>query len=199
VQLLAAVEQGMVQRHELAAADVQRLTTHSDAAIKTQAKRLFDRPVSQRTQAIHALRPSLEMAGEATRGQVIFRQRCASCHRAGSEGFPVGPDLASVTGNGKEKLLASILDPNAEVAAASVAYAVETKDGDSFLGVLAGDNPLAVLLRVPNGESVRIPRENIVSMKASGQSLMPEGLAEGLTAQEMADLLEFIMRAPSAP
>jgi putative heme-binding domain-containing protein len=129
----------------------------------------------------------------------MYQQRCITCHRSGAEGSAVGPDLASVANSGKEKLLVSILDPNAEVAAAFVAYSVETRSGESFLGVLAGENPLSVILKTSNGESTRIGRENISSMRGSDKSLMPEGLEEGLSAQDMADLLEFVTQAKPAP
>jgi hypothetical protein len=42
-------------------------------------------------------------------------------------------------------------------------------------------------------------RENIVSMRASGQSLMPEGLEEGLSPQDLSDLLEFVLHARPGP
>jgi putative heme-binding domain-containing protein len=197
--LLEAVEQGTVQRTELAATEVQRLTTHQDSAVRTKARQVLPRPPSERHAVIEKFRPALALPGDAQRGHSVYVQRCASCHRAGEEGFAVGPDLSSVASGGKEKLLAGILDPTAEVAAASVAYAVETRTGDSYLGVLAGDNPLAVLLKLPSGESARVLRENIVSMRASGQSLMPEGLEEGLSPQDLSDLLEFVLHARPGP
>jgi putative membrane-bound dehydrogenase-like protein len=192
--LLRAVEQGSVARTELSAADVQRLTEHSDAGLRAQAKKIFQRDDSARTEVVKKFRPALELKGDAMRGRVVYQQRCASCHRAGNEGHAVGPDLASVAASGGEKLLTSILDPNVEVAAAFVAYTVETKSGDSHLGVLAGENPLAVMLKLPNGETARVGRENVLSMRGSDKSLMPEGLEEGLSNQDMADLLEFIAR-----
>jgi putative heme-binding domain-containing protein len=194
--LLRAVEQGGVARTELAAADVQRLTTHSDASLRAQAQKIFQRDNSARAEVVKKFRPALELKGDAGRGRMVYQQRCASCHRAGNEGFAVGPDLASVAAGGAEKLLTSILDPNAEVAAAFVAYTVETKSGESHFGVLASDTPAAVTLKLPNGESVRVPRENVRSLRGSEQSLMPEGLEEGLAAQDLADLLEFIASRP---
>jgi putative membrane-bound dehydrogenase-like protein len=194
--LLRAVEHGNVARAELTAADVQRLTGHSDAALRNQARKLFQREDSSRSDVMKKFRAALELKGDATRGHPVYQQRCATCHRAGNEGFAVGPDLASVAAGGHEKLLASIIDPNAEVAAAFVAYAVETRQGDSYVGVLAGENPLAVMLKMPNGETQRVARESIQSMRGSDKSLMPEGLEEGLNAQDMADLLEFITRGP---
>ena len=144
-------------------------------------------------------RPALDLQGDAARGHALYQQRCVTCHRAGAEGFAVGPDLASVANNGKEKLLTSNSDPSAEVAAAYIAYSIETKRGESFLGVLASDNPLSVILKVPNGETPRFARETISSMHASDKSLMPEGLEEGLSTLDMADLLEFVTQAKPAP
>jgi len=197
--LLQAIEQVIVARNELAAADVQRLTTHSDARIRDTAKKLFQRDTSARADVVKKFQPALQLTGNAERGHALYQQRCASCHRAGTEGFAVGPDLASVATAGKEKLLASIVDPNAEVAASYVAYSIETKGGESFVGVLGGESPLHVLLKMAGGESLRLGRESISATRASDKSLMPEGLEEGLSAQEMADLLEFVATAKPAP
>jgi len=197
--LLQAVEQGTVARTELAAADIQRLTTHSDGALRKKAREVFQRDDSARSEVVKRFRPALELKGDAARGQLIYQQRCGACHRAGTEGFAVGPDLASVAASGKEKLLTSILDPNAEVAAAYVAYSVDTRRGESFVGVLVGENPLAVILKMANGETTRLGRENISALRASDKSLMPEGLEEGLSQQEFADLLEFVIQAKPTP
>ncbi len=196
--LLRAVEQGSVARTELAAADVQRLTTYSDVGLRAQAEKIFQRDSSTRAEVVKKFRLALELKGDAARGRAVYQQRCASCHRAGDEGFAVGPDLASVAAGGAVKLLVNILDPNAEVAAAFIAYTVETKSGESHFGVLAGDAPAAVTLKLPNGETARVPRESVRSLRGSDQSLMPEGLEEGLAPQDVADLLEFIANVPPA-
>lgn len=194
--LLNAVESATVARTELTASDVQRLTSHTDQSLRTRAAKLFSRENSSRAETVKQFGPALALFGDATRGHVIYQQRCATCHRAGNEGFAVGPDLASVATAGAEKLLTSIVDPNAEVASAFVAYTVETKGGDSHVGVLASDSSQAVTLKLPNGESARLNRDEILSMRGSDKSLMPEGLEEGLSHQEMADLLAFISKRP---
>ena len=197
--LLKAVEQGNIARTELTAADIQRLTTQKDSALRDQARTIFQRDNSTRSDVVKKFRPALDLQGNAARGHAIYQQRCVTCNRAGGEGFSIGPDLASVANNGKEKLLTSILDPSAEVAAAYVAYSVETKGGESFVGVLASENPLSVMLKIPNGEMPRFTHENISSMRASDKSLMPDGLEEGLSTQDAADLLEFVTQAKPAP
>lgn len=197
--LLKAVEQGAVARAEIFPADVQRLTTHVDGGVRNLALSVFRPDTSSRAEVAKRFQPALALSGDGARGHELYQQRCASCHRAGVEGFAVGPDLATAAAGGKEKLLRSLLDPSAEVTAGYAAYAIETKAGDSFLGVMAGETATSVTLKVPNGELQRLARESIATMRASDKSLMPEGLEEGLSPQQVADLLEFVAQAKAAP
>lgn len=193
--LLDEVENNVVAKNEFAAADLQRLFNTREPILRERALQLFRRDTSARADVIKQYQPALLLKGDSERGHKIFVERCLSCHRVGNEGFFVGPDLASVTANGKEKLLQSIVDPNAEVAAAYVAYTLETKSGDTYLAVVSGDNPQSVSLKMPNGEAVQVPRSDIATLRSSDKSMMPEGIESGLTPQEMADLLEFVSRA----
>src|SRR5207244_9985021 len=110
----------------------------------------------------------------------------------GSDGFAVGPDLAGARSGGKQKLLINILDPNREVPPNYIGYVVHTQNGDSYTGVIVNETAGNVTVRQPLGIEVVVPRSQIAKMQASGQSLMPEGLEEGLTPQDMADLVDFI-------
>src|SRR5206468_3219243 len=107
-------------------------------------------------------------------------------------GFAVGPDLAGARSGGKEKLLANILDPNREVPPNYFGYTVETKEGDSYTGLIVNETGSSVTVRQPLGVEVVDARAQIAKMQTSRFSLMPEGLEEGLTSGDLADLLEFI-------
>jgi len=196
--LLDEVENNVVARNEFSAADLQRLFNTREPSLRQRAQALFRRDTSARADVLKQYQPALSLKGDAARGHKIFSERCVSCHRVGTEGFAVGPDLASVTANGKEKVLTSILDPSAEVAAAFVAYTVETKSGDAYLAIVAGDNPQMLTLKMPNGEATQVPRSDVKVLKSSDKSLMPDGLEAGLSAQDMADLLEFVLASKPA-
>jgi putative heme-binding domain-containing protein len=77
-----------------------------------------------------------------------------------------------------------------------LAYEVETRDGESLLGVVVQETAAHVTLRQAYGRETVIPRAEIVSMRSQGKSLMADGLEEGLTAQDLADLLEFVGTVP---
>jgi putative heme-binding domain-containing protein len=55
-----------------------------------------------------------------------------------------------------------------------------------------------VTLRVPGGGERIVRRSEIGSIERPAQSMMPDGLEAGLTPQEMADLLEFLVATPAA-
>ena len=120
------------------------------------------------------------------------KQRVADCHRLGNDGFAVGPDLSGARSGGKEKLLVNILDPNREIPPNYFGYIVETREGDSYAGLIVNETANSVTVRPPLGTEVVVPRLRIANMQASRLSLMPEGLEEGLSEQDLADLVDFI-------
>jgi putative heme-binding domain-containing protein len=118
------------------------------------------------------------------------------CHKAGSEGFQVGPDLVTVKNRGRDALLTAILDPNREVAAQYIGYTVNKRDGSTLEGLMTDDSANGFNLTVMGGASIPLKRSEIKGTASSGKSLMPEGLEKGLSADDVADLLEFIEALP---
>jgi putative heme-binding domain-containing protein len=195
--LLDQVEAGTIRRAELDSTQLDFLMNHRDPDLRQRALRLLAGTVAGDREAVVAqFRPALTLTGDAARGRKIFQERCASCHRLGGEGFALGPDLVSVRNAGKEKMLVNILDPSREVLPQYLAYEVETRDGESLLGVVIQETAAQVTLRQAYGREAVIPRAEIVSLRSRGKSLMADGLEEGLTPQDLADLLEFVGSAP---
>ena len=194
--LLHAIEAGVVRRDELSATRLTFLRTHRDQSIQELTTLVFGRETAkERLQVVNRFRPALNLKGDAAKGKLIYTERCISCHRAGGEGFALGPDMVTVKTAGREKNLESILDPNREVAPQYIAYEIETKDGESILGIIASETATSLTLRQAFGKDSVLLRSTIKTMKSQGQSLMPEGLEAGLNLQSVADLLEFIATA----
>jgi putative heme-binding domain-containing protein len=169
------------------------LRQHPDATLQQRAIKLIGAASkASRDEVVRRFRPALDMRGDPQRGKAVFQQRCQSCHRLGSDGFAVGPDLTGARSGGKEKLLANILDPNREVPPNYFGYAVDTREGDSYAGLIVNETASSVTVRQSLGVEVVVPRSQIANMQASRLSLMPEGLEEGLTNQDLADLVDFI-------
>jgi putative membrane-bound dehydrogenase-like protein len=195
-ELLGGIEKNIIRSSDLSPAQGEFLRSHREPRIRERATKLLtQKPAAQREDVIKRFTPALSLRGDPSQGRKIFIERCFSCHRAGTDGHAVGPDLASVKSAGKENLLTSIIDPNREVPPNYVNYLVETKDSESLMGLIANDNASGITLRQAFGIETAVPRSKIQKIQSMSLSVMPEGLEAALSHQDMADLLEFIVTA----
>jgi putative heme-binding domain-containing protein len=195
--LAALLDAAETERFNLAHIDslrVEQLRTHSDESIRNRATNLFEARLDRgdRQRALDAYQAVLTIDGDAARGRTVFAENCAQCHRVGGLGNDVGPDLASVSQAGRDKLLVNILDPSREINPQYTQYLVETADWQTHTGIIANETATSVTLKRAHGETETILRVNIESIASSNLSLMPEGWEEGIDPHAMADLLTFL-------
>ena len=88
-----------------------------------------------------------------------------------------------------------ILDPNREVSPNYVEYVAALTDGRVVTGLISAETPSTLTLRRDNNTEVIIVRQRLAEIRATGKSLMPEGLESKISIVEMADLLAFLMAA----
>ncbi len=135
-------------------------------------------------------------AGDIRRGQGIFnsaKAACSACHAIGYLGGNVGPDLTRIGQVRTERdLLESIVYPSASFVRSFEPMLIVTRSGEEHSGVLRRDNAEEVSLATGPGVEVRVSRADIVEMRPGTVSVMPAGLDEQLTRQELADLLAFL-------
>jgi putative heme-binding domain-containing protein len=89
-------------------------------------------------------------------------------------------------------MLPSIVNPSAEIREGYQYYTVETKDGRSLSGFFVDRDNQVTVLRELNGENVTLRAEEIQELQPVGRSLMPEGLVEGMTDQELRDFFAYL-------
>jgi putative heme-binding domain-containing protein len=138
----------------------------------------------------------LNLSGDAERGRAVFfatGMTCQNCHRIGDKGVNLGPDLSAIgKTRSREDLLDSILDPSRRIEPQYVSYNVETKSGRHVTGLLVKRDANEVVLRDAQNQEVRLRTDDVMQLTASRVSLMPDGALRDLTAQQAADLVEFL-------
>ncbi|MHB1556073.1 MAG: TIM barrel protein, partial [Isosphaeraceae bacterium] len=144
-----------------------------------------------------ALLAEAQAHGDPGRGaQVIASPKfaCLSCHRVGNQGGTIGPDLSTVGVCVKpEEIVESLLWPARKVKEGYQVVTVATEDGRIVQGYRQSETPDTLTLRDPaTGSPVRIAREEIDGVRPGG-TLMPEGLAASMTAEERRDLVRFLI------
>ena len=136
--------------------------------------------------------------GDASRGKELFtdeqRLACSKCHSIDGRGSKAGPDLAAV-GNqfARRDLIEAVLLPSATIAVGYSSTLVETKSGEEYQGVLKQVTDDWLELMGGDGQRVRVATSDIQERRGSSVSLMPEGLQAGLSLQEFADVIEYLV------
>jgi putative heme-binding domain-containing protein len=185
---------------EFAEAVTERLYKSSDLSVRALASQYFPR-TGAGGDPLPPLKELAAVKGDARRGRDVFfgnTAACAKCHRFGDEGKDVGPDLSAIrTKFQRPELLDSILNPNGAIAFGYEAWIVKTKSNDVYSGFILADAE-TVTLKESTGEQRTIAAKDIVLRKKQTISVMPDNVALGLTAQELADLTEFLLTAQPA-
>ena len=146
----------------------------------------------------------LSAGRDLARGERMFGvARCIACHRVGTRGGVIGPDLTSVSGRfGPRDLLTSIIEPSKVVAEKYRSDTLVLDDGRIVSGrVLSGDfrsESLFVMTDPLAPEKlIEIKKSNIEAHEPSQLSQMPQGLLDSLSKDEVLDLVWWIQTARS--
>lgn len=132
------------------------------------------------------------------RGRTVFGQAgCAACHRFDNEGAAVGPDLTNVAGRfGPRDLLDSIINPNKEISDQYGAIVIKKKNGEVVtgrVGNLNGDNLMVIENMFAPNDFTNVKRQDVESIQPSTTSMMPEGLLNYFSEEEIKDLMAYML------
>ncbi|MEM7234268.1 MAG: c-type cytochrome [Planctomycetota bacterium] len=134
--------------------------------------------------------------GDAARGRKVFeseRATCIRCHRVGKDERRAGPDLLGIGDKyPRKKLIESILEPSKSTVAGYSLNEVTTKKGQVHSGIVKGRSESTVELFLATGETIEIPRKEILSDSPSRGSLMPKGLEKNVSVAEFVDLIAYL-------
>ena len=132
--------------------------------------------------------------GSAEKGQAVYEKAfCATCHRMGALGQEAGPDLTDVGKRFKRMdILEAILHPSKTISEQWTAVEFVTTRKQSIVGTIASETPEAFVVRTVAGQQMQLPKKEVASQKVADVSSMPEGLLNGLSMNEIRDLLTFL-------
>ena len=196
--LIAALEKGDILVSQLSIPQRSRLAAVRDAQLAERATKVLGSfSVGPRKEVVDKYRAALSLPGSGERGKLVYRRECANCHKLGSEGHEVGPNLATIQHRSPQEILIHVLDPGREVSPYFLDYSVRLADGRVLTGLVASETDAGLVLRRAEGREDSILRSEIDEITTSGKSLMPEGLEQKIPPQEMADLIAYLRQSPS--
>jgi putative heme-binding domain-containing protein len=174
-----------------------QLRSSPNTKVSEVARRLFPAPsagtAQQFTARIHSVENALKDApGNPYAGEALYAERCAACHKLFFKGGDIGPDLTRYQRDNLGTMLVSIVNPNAEIREGYQHITVKTKRGRTLSGFQVDRDERVLMLRGLDGQQVTLPVEDIVAVEPVGRSVMPEGLLEGLSEQQLRDLFAYL-------
>ena len=136
---------------------------------------------------------ALATKGDASKGEQLFlRQGCVACHTITKEGPQKGPYLGEIAKQySRAELIESIVKPNAKVAQGFTTRWFELKDGQRLMGFVTSEGADTIELRNIVGLAMTIQVSDIVKRGDDQNSMMPIGLVNNLTTEELASMMAY--------
>jgi putative heme-binding domain-containing protein len=201
--------------HAIAAADadgladqVQRLRKAEDSLIREAAEfaakelRLDERAKDAKTItqfSFEDVQAKLSAAkGDLKRGEKLFvKQGCVNCHAVSVKDPPKGPFLGGIAARYKRhELIESVLKPSQKIAQGFETQYFVTDDGLLVEGFVVRESGDEVELRNANGVASIVRKGSVEERGRRELSIMPTGLADRLTLDDLAGLLAYLESLP---
>lgn len=132
--------------------------------------------------------------GDSTSGSLIFKKaQCASCHRMGGTGEAIGPDLTDISRRfQKKQILESILFPSHVISDQYATKQILTIDGKVLSGLISTSPSGNYVVIDSQGNKTEVLKDDVEELSPSKISIMPNGLLDQLTAEEIGDLMTYL-------
>ena len=127
------------------------------------------------------------------RGQAAFKKHCAVCHRIGSEGNLIGPQLDGIGNRGLARLLEDVIDPNRNVDAAFRSSTLVMDTGKVLTGLFRREEGAVLVFAGNDGKEFSVATEEIEQRIETPVSLMPAGFPAAIEEQEFYDLMAYLL------
>ena len=169
------------------------VTVFSQVLIDPQPK-----PVTQ-----EAVLAALGQADAGRGWQIFFGKQglqCATCHQVNGAGKNFGPELNGIgSRDNAATILQSILQPNARLVEGYRTHIVEMKDGKTYAGMALEESGLTFKLGLAAGQSVTLDKNQIATRTSANTSPMPNNFGVLINAQQLADLVAFLVICKDKP
>lgn len=170
--------------------------------LKAKAAQVLPLPQGRNTESLPPVAELLKRTGDSAHGAEAFARQevgCINCHRVKDKGVDLGPALTEIGDKlGKDALFEAILDPSAGIAFGYEAWQLELKNGDEAFGIIVSETAEEITIKDTKAIPTRIKKSEIAKRQQMKTSIMPAGLQQTMSTQELVDLVEYLSRLKKA-
>ncbi len=131
--------------------------------------------------------------GDGRRGRQIFNDNCSRCHRVGTMGSSLGPNLSSLLSRRSlEYIETAVRDPNNFIVPGYRTARVTLTNNERYEGVLMNEDAFSIQLIDSEQRLRAFSKGDVSRFDKPQQSLMPVFPEPALRRQALMDILHFI-------
>jgi putative membrane-bound dehydrogenase-like protein len=172
------------------------------AKLKIDIDALFPAPIGLGGKPLLAAAELAKLKGDSEKGRAVFERAessCITCHRIGSKGADFGPGLSEIGSKlPREQILDAILNPNNGLSMGFETTQLALKDGGLGLGIVRSETPEEVVLALPGGATNKFDKKQITNREKLTTSMMPSGLNQALSQDDLVNLVEYLASLKTA-
>lgn len=197
--LLKAISNGIVDKRLMTSLHARQILNLANPTLADEVNKVWGRVLNQSGDTRTKISKLVNVYDKFDRskinnaaGKKLYLQLCANCHIIGSEGINLGPELTGAGTNGAQYFIENIVDPNSVIGESFQLNIVTKKDGSVISGMPASVTTDSITIRTLES-FITIPQNEIKERNILEQSMMPPGLIDGLSNQQMVDLIGFLV------
>jgi putative heme-binding domain-containing protein len=198
--LVASLKSTSEKLDNISEQDLQKILKNYPATVRRSADPVLSelrQKNADRLKQLQATEASL-VKGDVGAGRKLFfgKATCSTCHAIANEGNRFAPDLTNIGEiRSQHDILEAIMFPSASFAREHETSKITTKQ-NTYTGIIKEQSPDAIVIAPGPGPTIRIPRNEIISIGQETVSLMPPGLEKQLSQQELSDLVAYLVSLP---
>ena len=196
-----AEEQKIPDELKFAAASELSIAPWPD--VQKNAREVLPLPAAQNAEPLPPVAELMKRKGDPAKGEKIFNSPtagCVTCHQVKGQGLDFGPNLSEIgTKLAKEAIYEAILSPSAGISFGYEAWNIELKSGDDLYGIIVSDTPEQVAVKSVGAIITKVRPTEITRRTKSNLSIMPAGLQQNMSTQDLVDLVEFLSTLKTKP
>ncbi len=203
--LLEAIRANVVPKDDLSAFHARQIRSYNDEKLNQLLGEVWgeirDTDADKKKQMADwkaKLTPAVLAKANKSAGREMFALVCANCHTLYGEGGKIGPDLTGAGRDNLDYLLENIIDPSGVVNADFRMSVVDLKDGRTLNGVIRSKNARTLSVQTMT-ELTTVELGEVDKLTESKLSLMPEGMMEAFTEEQVRDLIAYLMNRGQVP
>jgi cytochrome c oxidase cbb3-type subunit III len=147
---------------------------------------------------LQGAKQTAHLPGDPALGKTIFsgKAQCSSCHMVSGDGGFIGADLSDYARTRDvDEIRNAIIDPAKTRSGQAGLVTATTRDGEKIVGKVRNEDNFSLQLQTMDGTFHFFSKSDLQSVESGSQPLMPSDYRSKLSAQELNDVVSYLMKA----